>query len=222
MKKKVMFLLKNAISPASFFIVLLFLFAPTLLMGESFETMFNSVKGTYTKDNSAGSNCVKFEKIIRCDSVSASELFNRVVNYISYNYSSNKGIEVQDRAQNLIVARGYYKDFYDRGDFSGARHICTAEHIIRIDVRDGRFKVTINVGDIDERVPNANTYTFSRGGKMNLINMFPINKPDFKIEDRVSKTENNEMELFYALFLRIQSTFSKLEKISKEKVDNDW
>ena|SRR5690554_3320164 len=88
-------------------LLLLFLtFFGTLSYGQSAKEMLAEIEGKWELDDNENVTVVK---VIEVPELKKDEIFNRALNYFTYNYVSGKSvIQTQDKENGLIVGKGMY------------------------------------------------------------------------------------------------------------------
>jgi len=88
---------------------------------------------------------ITYSEVIEVGEISAEDLFTRAHTFFVYNYNSATSvIQQSDKDRGLIIGKGLWSDFqvYRGIEFS-------AYHILRVDAKNGRARITITVQSID-------------------------------------------------------------------------
>ncbi len=105
-----------------------------LSFGQSAKEMLAEIDGKWKLDDNGN---VTIVKIVEAPDLKKDEIFNRALNYFTYNYVSGKSvIQTQDKENGLIVGKGIYDNVHI--GMSIVTTYVDAWHILRVDVKDVR------------------------------------------------------------------------------------
>lgn len=182
--------------------------------GQSAKQMLSEIEGKWELDDNGN---VTFVSVIEAPELSKDEIFNRALNYFTYNYVSGKSvIQNQDKEAGLLVGKGIYNDVHI--GFSIITTTIDAYHILRVDAREGRARAMVTLIQYDKKISGGNTpptYT-----TIDIAKEYPIN-PKGGSKTVMSKA-------FYKTYQRAMNTLNGVEKAIKEgntseNIENsDW
>lgn len=166
------------------------------------KEMLAEIEGKWELDDNGN---VTLLKIIEVPELKKDEIFNRVLNYFTYNYVSGKSvIQTQDKENGLIVGKGVYDNVH-----VGISLITTyvdAWHILRVDVKDGRARVIVSLTDYDKKIVGGSSPpSYST---MKVAQQYPI------FEKGSQKTVMTKA--FYKAFMKANASLDAVEKAIKE------
>ena len=182
-----------------FFLISIF---STHSYAQSAKEMLAEIEGKWQLDDNGN---VTVFKVIEVPELSKDEIFNRALNYFTYNYVSGKSvIQTQDKENGLIVGKGIYDNIH-----VGISLITTyvdAWHILRVDVQDGRLRVIVTLTEYEKKIVGGNTPpSYST---MKVAQEYPIN---LKGGQKTVMTK-----AFYKAFNKANSSLEAVEKGIKE------
>lgn len=185
-------------------IFLLFLIATisNFSYGQSAKEMLAEIEGKWELDDNGNVTVVK---VIEVPELKKDEIFNRALNYFTYNYVSGKSvIQTQDKENGLIVGKGIYDNVH-----IGMSLITTyvdAWHILRVDVKDGRVRVIVTLTEYEKKIVGGNTPpSYST---MKVAQEYPIN-PKGGQKTVMTKA-------FYKSFKKANASLDAVEKAIRE------
>lgn len=187
----------------------------------SYIQMLDMIRGKYIVNNGQ----VTFSTVIQVDSVSKEDLFDRSLEYFSYGYApQNLEVQITDKNKSYIVANGLYPDVFNGANsFLGYDESIDASHVIKIESRDNRVKVSITVTNLDK------TIKYWKGGgsyeQMLLSEMYPF--VELKNEEGMSRKEKSDLKLVYRLYIPISASFERIsnflnDQTLRENTNEDW
>src|SRR5690606_35894815 len=148
---------------------LLIIFLSTLSYAQSAKEMLAEIDGKWQLDDNDNVTVVK---IIEAPELKKDEIFNRALNYFTYNYVSGKSvIQTKDKENGLIVGKGIYDNVH-----IGVSLITTyvdAWHILRVDVKDGRARVIVSLTEYEKKIVGGSTPP--NYSTMKVAQEYPIN-----------------------------------------------
>lgn len=157
-----------------------------------------------------------FSRVIQAPDFNKDALFVKILEIFSSVYVDSKVvIDAQDKEQGVIIGKGSDSDV-NYNNFSGARQVNTVHHAIKVEVREGRFKVSLTLTNVDM------AYYDIRGIKQweyhhPIFNFYPFSdKIKLKYKDDSFNTIKFSIINANALFDRFE------QKVIKEEGDNDW
>lgn len=170
--------------------------------GQSSNEMLAEIKGKWQLDDNGN---VTFMKIVEVPELNKDEIFNRTLNYFTYNYvNGNSVIQTQDKEDGLIVGKGVYDNVHI--GVSLATTYVDAWHILRVDIKEGKARIIITLTEYEKKIVGGNTppayYT------MKVAQEYPINVKG------VQKTVMTKA--FYKAFMRANASLEAVEKAIKE------
>lgn len=137
--------------------------------------------------------------------MSKDEIFQRALNYFTYNYVSGKSvIQTQDKEAGVIVGKGLYDNVH-RGINVFTMNV-SAWHILRIDVKEGKARAIVTLLQYEKKIVSRNSapsYSTSY-----IAQEYPIN-PKGTNKTIMAKA-------FYKTFKKANSTLENIEKTIKE------
>lgn len=185
-----------------------------LMYSQSYEEMEKKLAGTFEVESTK----VIFTKVIEVDGVSATDLYERILPFFSYNYKNKESsIQIEDKNNLYIVSMGIFKNiangFNIIFDYS---YYSNAEHVLRIDFKEGKLRVMITVDKIQEYTSTGYSAEYW------LCIMFPF-VPQEK-EKKLSSDEKKELKVSYAVYNEVNYTFTAIEKFAKTdmKTAKEW
>jgi hypothetical protein len=174
----------------------------TLSYGQTAKEMLANIEGKWELDDNGN---VTIVKVIEVPELNKDEIFNRALNYFTYNYVSGKSvIQTQDKENGLIVGKGVYNDVH-----IGISLITThvdAWHILRVDIKEGRVRVIVTLTEYEKKIVSGTTPpTYST---MKVAREYPINPKG---------TQKTIMtKAFYKSFKKANESLEAIEKAIKE------
>jgi hypothetical protein len=112
---------------------------------------------------------LSFEKVITVDSVKKNEIYSGVKQWFAMNSNTKYTLEVDDRETGLIIAN--FTSEYSKKGFFYISYDGYISYSIRVQVRDGRYKITIDKFIHDTKDPRSvsklgliKTGEYTRGG----------------------------------------------------------
>jgi hypothetical protein len=185
-------------------LILLFLLSAitTITYAQTAKEMLSEIDGKWQLDDNEN---VTIVKIVEAPELKKDDIFNRALNYFTYNYVSGKSvIQTQDKENGLIVGKGLYDNVH-----VGVSIITTyidAWHILRVDVKDGRARVIVTLTDYDKKIVGGNTPpTFAT---MKVAQEYPISEK--------SSQKTVMTKAFYKAFKKANDTLDAVEKAIKD------
>ncbi len=172
-----------------------------LSYGQSAKEMLAEIEGKWQLDDNGNVTVVK---VIEVPELKKDEIFNRSLNYFTYNYVSGKSvIQTQDRENGLIVGKGIYDNVHI--GMSLIKTYVDAWHILRVDVKEGRARVIVTLAEYEKKIVGGNTSPsyFT----MKVAQEYPIN-PKGGQKTVMTKA-------FYKAFKKANSTLDAVEKAIK-------
>ncbi len=125
---------------------------------DKIKTNLNTLPFKYTVEDGS----LKFQKIYEMPmNISKDQLYYIAKDYIIKSYGdANRVIQLDDKEAGKITVKGLYADIYcDCGDlvFIGSAMSYTATHILQIDLKDNRVRITITVTQIKQKSGGTGT-----------------------------------------------------------------
>lgn len=158
-----------------------------------------------------------FSRVIQAPEYNKDALFVKTLEIFSSIYKNLKVvIQAQDKEQGVIIGKGDDEEIrYD--NISGGKHINTVHHTIKVEVREGRFKVSITLNDVNLAYYNM------RGGKVwdyyhPIFNFYPFSGESIKLKYRDDSFNTIKFSIINANALLDRFE----EKIIKKDESDDW
>lgn len=110
-----------------------------------------------------GNNTVSYYKVLNSkNNLSKEGLYKIFENYFTYAYGSGKAVIENKNPQDCsIVAKGIYADIHNYFSGWGSIENYDVKHIVNIQCREGRARVTITIGDYNIHVKNNKSFRSS-------------------------------------------------------------
>ena len=178
---------------------------------EKIHLVFVSLSQYYTITDDG----LLFSRVIQAPEYNKDALYVKILEIFSSIYNNAKVvIQAQDKEEGVIIGKGDDENItYD--NISGGRHVTTVHHTIKVEVREGRFKVSITLTDAnlayynmrgckawDYHHPIFNFYPFSgesiklkyRDDSFNTIKFSIINANSLldRFEEKITKKDESE------------------------------
>jgi hypothetical protein len=134
-------------------LLFLLIVIPASLFSQSGKTadLLNDV-GEYVIDDNG---YVTWTRIIEADSLSGDVLFNRAQEYFTYNYGDGESvIQINDRQSGRVIGKGLYKKTSVVSNLVSNK--TDTWHILRIDTKDGKAKISISLVSYDLTITGTN------------------------------------------------------------------
>lgn len=154
------------------------------------KSLLAKIEGQWKVDENKN---LSYQKVVDMPGIGKDILFQRADNYFIYNYNSGKDvIQTKDKDQGLIIGKGLWSKFFSWDRFFGTYDL-SADHILRIDVKDEKVRVTLTVQKfILTTTPPSVESSYPLG------NTYPINSK--------SESKTKEGKAFYALHIKCLKT----------------
>lgn len=159
---------------------------------------------------------VLLSRVIQAPDYNKESLFVKVLEVTSSIYVDSKEvIQTQDKEEGIIFGKGHFQETkYDK--ISGAREICTIHHNLKIEVKDGRFKVSITLNKTEL------AYYMMNGVKAweynyNILNFYPFSQ---NIKLKHKDNSFNRIKFGITNALSVLDIFE--QKTKKEETNDDW
>lgn len=158
-----------------------------------------------------------FSRVIQAPNYNKDALFVKVLEVFSSIYNNAKVvIQTQDKEEGIIIGKGDDEEIrYD--NISGGRHINTVHHTIKVEVREGRFKVSITLTD-------ANLAYYDMRGiesfnyHHHIFKFYPFSGEAIKLKYRDDSFNTIKFSIINAnaLLARFE------EKVNRKEDSDDW
>ena len=159
---------------------------------------------------------VLISRVIQAPDYKKDALFVKVLEVTSSIYVDSKEvIQTQDKEEGIIFGKGQFQETkYDK--ISGAREICTIHHNLKIEVKDGRFKVSITLNQTNL------AYYMMNGVKSweyeySILNFYPFSQA---IKLKHKDDSFNRIKFGITNALSVLDIFE--QKTKKEETNDDW
>jgi hypothetical protein len=160
--------------------------------------MLEEINGQYQLDENGYST---YQKVFDFLNLSKTELYNRAMDYFVHNYGDvNSIIDNRDVVNGIIVGKGIFKKVNVLNDLLQSVMIDTL-HILKVEVKDGRARITISLTQYDEIVrggelpgnhylyPISNQYPFNPIGYQKDLYEQAFNKSQLKALETIASVE---------------------------------
>ena len=137
------------------------------------------------------------------NNLSKEALFKILENYFTYAYKSGKAvIENKDPEECSIIAKGIYKEIHNWGN----QELYDVSHIINVQCRDGRVRVSFTLDDYDIRRVHVSAFTGDPNFTRNIAEYEPFgNEKDKEMVECLEKVEI----MIMAQFVEIQKAINE-------------
>lgn len=186
----------------------------TFSYAQSAKQMLAEISGHWELDDNRN---VTIVRIIEAPEFSKDEIFNRALNFFTYNYNSAKDIvQTQDKESGLVVGKGVFPNIHKGVSFEIT--FVDTWHVLRVDAKDGRARAIITLTDYDKTVdPSSSSPSFYT---VKIADTYPINP---KGGQKTVMTKS-----FYKSYHKAFDTLDAIEKAikdgstSKEIENENW
>ena len=173
-----------------------------LSYAQSKEEMLSEIEGKWKLDDNGN---VTYVRIVEVPDLKKEEIYNRALNYFTYNYGSGKSvIQIQDKESGLIVGKGLYENVHI--NLSLLTTYIDTWHILRVDIKEGKARIVLTLTQYDSKGVGGNTppsfYT------RDVAQEYPIN-PKGTYKSMMTKA-------FYKTHQRAIASLDAIEKAIKE------
>ena len=132
--------------------------------------MVEDINGQWQLDENG---CITCQKVVDYMNLSQTELYHRALDYFVYNYSNvDSFIQDRDIVNGIIIGKGVFKKVHVLDDVLQNLIINTL-HILKVEVKDNRARITISLTQYDEIVSGGqlpgNHYLYT------ITSQFPFN-----------------------------------------------
>jgi hypothetical protein len=194
--------------------LLLFATLSSFIYAQTAAEMLTEISGKWQLDDNGN---VTFVRVIELPDMDKVTVYNRALNYFTYNYVSGKAvIQTQDIDNGFIVGKGIYDNVHI--GYSIITTIVDAWHILRVDIKEGKLRVLVTLTQYEKKMVGGSTPpTYSTS---NISNEYPINLKGWQ------KTVMSKA--FYKTYQKAMSTLDGMERAVKEgstskNIENsDW
>lgn len=168
------------------------------------EELLTTIKGQYTVDDHGN---LTYAEVVEDTTLTKEQLFLRARAYFVYAYASaNDVIQMEDKEAGVIAGKGIYKDVYTGHPFM-TTITCHAWHVLRIDVKDGRYRILLTLTDYDKDLYDGNG-RFTSTFHSKVSSEYPI--------DPAGKSKTVMGKTFFYVHERAQKTMAALKVAMKE------
>jgi hypothetical protein len=174
---------------------------------------FEGMKADFVENNGEW----VFTKIVEVPDKAKDDIYSAVIEVLASVYHDSKEvIQSQDKEAGTIIAKGFVdSDFRTISWVSITRNRCW--QIIKLDIRDNRFRMTLAVNSVMTEVGADLRHPFN-GAENSLISYFPYNE-DWKSKDRWWSFNN----LVFAHDCSLSMLDTLASEINSKLSDNgDW
>lgn len=146
------------------------------------------------------------------------DIYIKTKNFLSrYYIDSKSAIQTDDKEAGIIIVNGIYANLRTWVDFMAGQNTLSANHIIRIDIKDGRVRVLCSVNNWSCH------YVPSRGIPSDVMAGILLYAP---ITDKRLVDKGKQTEAFINLIDKMHESIDSLEKSLREGVlkdeNKDW
>ncbi|MEG1007238.1 MAG: DUF4468 domain-containing protein [Bacteroides sp.] len=129
-----------------------------------------------------------FSKIIPVDKVSKDDIYNRAIETFSKIYRDSKDvIQSKDKDAGIIIGKGFVDSSIRTINWASiCRNRCW--HLIKVEARDGRYKITVTVSSVWNETGSDLRHPFN-GNEYRLSDFYPYWK-DCKPKNRITSFDN--------------------------------
>ncbi|MBG0859660.1 MAG: DUF4468 domain-containing protein [Bacteroidales bacterium] len=144
---------------------------------------------------------VSCQKIVDCPDLSKTEMYNRVMNWFNNNYSDvNSVILERDTVHGIITGKGVFKKVFVQNSVL-RNSIVDTWHILKVEFRDGRAKITLSLTHYDESVrgseppdihyqyPISKQFPFNPGGYQKDLYEKAFNTTNARAAETIASVE---------------------------------
>lgn len=161
-----------------------------------------------------------FSKVFTVDGNTATDIYGVALETFAEMYGDSKAvIQTSDKEAGIVIGKGaVLSDAYEWTAWIAA--IYRAWQIVKIEAREGRYKVTITVNEIEVETGGAVSPECLHGEKEPLFSFYPYNN---SVVAKLHKGHYNALSYSYECALRMIDRFG--EKINKKlaaKEDDNW
>ncbi|HET6558071.1 MAG TPA: DUF4468 domain-containing protein [Prolixibacteraceae bacterium] len=184
-------------------IILLLAFIPIISFSQTKKTkvLLSEIEGQWKLDEN---NCLFYQEIVELPGLDKSSLFQRAENYFIYTYSSGKDvIQTKDKETGIIIGKGYWYDLFTGVSIGSFNY--SASHILRIDAKDGKARITLTVKDYHIHWEGDNMV---RDYDNPINSIYPINYE--------SSVKNWDAKVFYSIHYKCKKIIEELSRNLKD------
>lgn len=175
--------------------------------------MVENIIGQWQLDENGYITC---QKVVDYLNLSQTELYNRALDYFVHNYGdADSYIQYRDVVNGIIIGQGIFKKVHGLNDVL-QNFIIDTLHILKVEVKDGRARITISLTQYDEIV---------RGGELpgnhylyTMASQYPFNPNGYR--------KDVYEQAFCKSHLKALETLSEVERALKgdstQKKDEIW
>lgn len=180
---------------------------------EQVHVVIDSLSQYYTTTDEG----LLFSRVIQAPDYNKDQLYVKILEIFSSIYNNSKVvIQSQDKEQGFIIGKGDDEEIrYD--NISGGKHINTVHHTIKVEIKEGRFKVSLTLTDANLAYYNM------RGSKSfdyhhPIFNFYPFSGDKIKLKYRDDSFNTIKFSIVNA-----NAILDKFEKeIQKKSTEEDW
>ncbi|HYK76000.1 MAG TPA: DUF4468 domain-containing protein [Daejeonella sp.] len=184
-------------------LVFLYILIGAFAYGQTAPKMLNEIEGKWKLDDKGN---ITFVRIVEAPGLKKEEIFNRSVNYFSYNsFSRRSEITTQDKENGIFVCRGLYENI------SGSAYTSSyidAWHILRVDAKDGKARILITLTGYEKKDSG-----YTRLEAQNYPGIFPYKTVKIAEEYPVNLDGNNKSVMAKAFYNSIQQANNTLDAV---------
>lgn len=172
---------------------------------------FEEMKKNFTESNGEW----VFSKVIPANKISKDEIYNKALEALSKIYKDSKDvIQNKDKDAGIIIGKGFTdSDIRTINWASICRNRCW--HLIKIEAKEGRYRVTITVSSLWNETGADLRHSFN-GTEYQLTNFYPYWK-DCKPKHRITSFDN--LKFVYESSMAIIDNIEN--EINKNMIPND-
>ncbi|MBP5419197.1 MAG: DUF4468 domain-containing protein [Bacteroidales bacterium] len=161
-----------------------------------------------------------FSKVITAEGKSAVDIYNKSLETFTELYGdANEVIKQSDKESGIVIGKGFLlSDIYEWNAWNVA--VFKVWRIVKIEARDGRYKITVTIRDIDlEYGPKISEHCL-HGDAYKLHDFYPYNNEAYK------KFHSGHFSLLQTTCFGAQETIDafamKINKKLNEQTKDDW
>lgn len=184
------------------------------LRAKQIDVICDSLKQYYTETESG----IQFSRVIQASNyTNKDELYNKCLELMATAYKDAKEvIQNKDKEQGLIFGKGVFVRDYSSW---GVRTYKKAEHTIKVEVREGRFKVTLDLDNLYTNISSSGPYGSTSEFNHPIKAHYPFWKdcPIKKVDDSF-----NAIYFCFVDAINILDYFENEINKSAAAADDDW
>ena len=210
--------IKNMKKLITFTIVLFYLNSVFAQTAET-KKLIASIDGQWKLDESG---IVSYQRIVELPQMKKDEIYKNALSYFVYNYGSGKSvIQTQDKDLGIIIGKGLYINVYSKSSFGSSASL-NAWHIVKIEAKDGKARISISITDyeLNSTVANIGSSGTISNNRTNTLIPIAAHYPVI-IKEKLNVYEKRYEDLtgncFYGSHLKVLASLDQIEKALKDE-----